>query len=451
MNILIIGNGFDLAHGMKTKYSDFLETLYFYNLKGKLSESILEEKEIEKINTSKECSKKIEELNERINKIFLKEDISASKVAKEMLREKNKILRSIEKLEEVKKYYEKVSIDKISKIEKLEEIKDDISNNVWCNYLYDIYNKNQMRGENWIDFEKEIRDIIEIIDKHENNLKNNIILSKIEKLIEDEIMDREKLKKVYNFIDYYLLLHTITKGEKENYDISNINFSYYLRRDTLQIFLKKIYDDLNKFINYLEIYLLELEKDTFNLRSKDIQNLKIDKVLCFNYTHTFSKLYDKENKKEICYIHGEIEENREAKFNNMVLGIDEYYDDERKNTNTNFNIFKKFTQRIIKKTDLKYRDWLEYMDKENHAYAKGYGYFIHNIYVFGHSLDITDKDILKDFIDKEYVLTTIYYYDKQQQTQQVANLVKLLGQDKFLRMFKEKRIEFKEQSEIVKI
>ena len=25
MNILILGNGFDLAHGLKTKYSDFLE------------------------------------------------------------------------------------------------------------------------------------------------------------------------------------------------------------------------------------------------------------------------------------------------------------------------------------------------------------------------------------------------------------------------------------------
>lgn len=27
MNILVIGNGFDLAHGLPTKYSDFLEFL----------------------------------------------------------------------------------------------------------------------------------------------------------------------------------------------------------------------------------------------------------------------------------------------------------------------------------------------------------------------------------------------------------------------------------------
>ena len=33
MNILILGNGFDIAHGLKTKYSDFLdycETKYKY-------------------------------------------------------------------------------------------------------------------------------------------------------------------------------------------------------------------------------------------------------------------------------------------------------------------------------------------------------------------------------------------------------------------------------------
>lgn len=35
MNILVIGNGFDLAHGLPTKYGDFLEwivdELYFYD------------------------------------------------------------------------------------------------------------------------------------------------------------------------------------------------------------------------------------------------------------------------------------------------------------------------------------------------------------------------------------------------------------------------------------
>lgn len=28
MNILVVGNGFDLAHGLPTKYGDFLEFIY---------------------------------------------------------------------------------------------------------------------------------------------------------------------------------------------------------------------------------------------------------------------------------------------------------------------------------------------------------------------------------------------------------------------------------------
>ena len=30
MNILVVGNGFDLAHGLPTKYSDFLDFITLY-------------------------------------------------------------------------------------------------------------------------------------------------------------------------------------------------------------------------------------------------------------------------------------------------------------------------------------------------------------------------------------------------------------------------------------
>ena len=59
---------------------------------------------------------------------------------------------------------------------------------------------------------------------------------------------------------------------------------------------------------------------------------------------------------------------------------------------------------------------------------------LYRLHIFGHSLDITDKDVIKDLIDREGVKTTIFYYDKQQQTQQIANLVKMLGQNKFIDM-----------------
>lgn len=37
----------------------------------------------------------------------------------------------------------------------------------------------------------------------------------------------------------------------------------------------------------------------------------------------------------------------------------------------------------------------------------------HNLYIFGHSLDITDADILRDLILNDNVYNTINYHDKQ--------------------------------------
>lgn len=63
----------------------------------------------------------------------------------------------------------------------------------------------------------------------------------------------------------------------------------------------------------------------------------------------------------------------------------------------------------------------------------------------------TDKDILKDLIDREGVKTTIFYHDKQQQTQQIANLVKMLGQEHFIKMINSvpQQITFVQQQELI--
>ena len=53
----------------------------------------------------------------------------------------------------------------------------------------------------------------------------------------------------------------------------------------------------------------------------------------------------------------------------------------------------------------------------------------HNIYIFGHSLDVTDKDILKELIMLPRTTTTIYYYNDEAYKQYIVNLVKLIGQD----------------------
>lgn len=51
------------------------------------------------------------------------------------------------------------------------------------------------------------------------------------------------------------------------------------------------------------------------------------------------------------------------------------------------------------------------------------------MYIFGHSLDVTDGDILRDLINHRGMNTVIYYKNKKKLEQQITNLVKVLGSD----------------------
>lgn len=56
---------------------------------------------------------------------------------------------------------------------------------------------------------------------------------------------------------------------------------------------------------------------------------------------------------------------------NMVLGINEYYKDTSDcNSHTNYNIYKKFTQRVINETGFQSREWLHTMNVFEAAYKR---------------------------------------------------------------------------------
>ena len=108
----------------------------------------------------------------------------------------------------------------------------------------------------------------------------------------------------------------------------------------------------------------------------------------------------------------------------MVLGIDEYLEDEDKDKNIEFIQFKKFFQRIYKRTGCKYVDWVSsngkrYVDEQ----------FEIEIYICGHSLDTTDNDVLSEIINYNRSRIKIYYLNKQVMGKQITNLVKMIGQD----------------------
>lgn len=289
-----------------------------------------------------------------------------------------------------------------------------IIDNVWLEYFIALYRKGKLCGINWIDFEKEISHILKIFDEQDSNIYNPVVNLQ-------EINDDEKMVLFYNL---YARRIGSTDGVQE------------VHKQTYARLIENLYTDLDRMIRAFEIYLLEkVEVINVECISSDIQNIKANKILTFNYTKLYERRYANE-KCEIHHIHGVVQENPDE--NNMVLGVDEYWEEPDCSNHTNYNIFKKFTQRILKETGFDYRNWIEQSKKSyiQHTQTRNRTTWndmgITDVYVFGHSLDITDEDILREFFVENCFRVHIYYKDKQKQATLIANLIKMIGESEFI-------------------
>lgn len=404
MNILVIGNGFDLAHGLPTGYQDFLAfckmliAVYSTN----------ENKDADEVWQALDINLKSGDNTRRLQFKF-----------QELFSQSTK---------EGKKYKTKTIYD---------ELYDEIENNFWIQYFLQNV---KYQKENWIDFESEISSVIQDIDADME--KNNLQL-------DDNVIIESN-----SYVERFF--HTRLAG-------GALDFGQGIDIITFKEIRDILYKDLNRLIRAFEIYLLEyVEKIETEKKSPQIQMLGIDHVLSFNYTHTYEKYYRKSGI-TYDYIHGETKNDSTLETNNIVLGIDEYLPKKKRNKKIDFITFKKYYQRIYKETGNKYKNWVyeikesgrEIENKLRSSYPIQIPYVKfpcrHHLYIFGHSLDVTDKDILRDLILNDNVSTTIYYHNKEVMGQQIANMVKLIGQDELIRRTGggTKTIEFKQQQDMV--
>ena len=364
MNILVIGNGFDIAHGLPTKYGNFLEFAKFmedFSSKGSNTNAI-------------SCN---------INSF-------SNSGAKEVF-------------EKAKEYGWNPRF---------------VNSNLWASYFDQKSRKNQ--NSRWVDFEAEISEKIQFFEKWLTYERKNEGLNKNSGSYSAEDKDKE---------NYYL---SELKGLLGPNRVSLFNY---------KAVVKKWEDDLNEFILHLEKYL-ELVMHFVNLDKKleFIASGSYDNILSFNYTDTYERIY--RNKTKACnfhYIHGKINNEYVAgvKVNNMVLGIEEYLTDDEKNRNKEFIWFKKYFQRIYKKTGNNYKMWLATKTRQ-----KNY------ITIIGHSLALTDKDIFRELIMNQNISkTTIYYFDEKSYRDQIANLVEIIGQDTLIEKVNNESLVFIEQPE----
>lgn len=339
-NLLIIGNGFDLEHDLKTHYTDFFDTI----------------------------NNNVSSKNEIIlNNNYLIED--------------NHLLL----------------------------------------YLLEEYKQNKLQGNNWIDIETELKKIITLIEEiRTNNFIDNITYYKGEN--EYTIINKIQSKSSHYFKNSLSPFISGTFG---------VNFYKYIK-EKYDTSIKTLEKDLNELTDMLRDYLLE--QDISNLtKTKDISDIdyKITHVLSFNYTDTFRQLYSDIDDDKIDFIHGSLNKN------NLVLGINETLTEDTANKIVDTVYFKKYFQRIYKKTDYKYIDWLDHVNFDT-------------VYIHGHSLDESDKEILEKIINsvlkKDTSTVKIFYYDEKHYRQEVTNLIKVLGKDVFQKYYFQNRIIFIKQT-----
>lgn len=350
MTILVIGNGFDLAHHLPTQYSDFLDFV----------------------------------------KAFINPHSSDNMKLITSIKESNASLYS--------------------------EIKDLIEDNVLLNYFLSIYEEKCQKGENgWIDFESEISLVVRKLDEAKQYIASQVKGPE----------DYAKLDKgIYQYLKYFI-------SEKKDFDTSNVDYAFQpLYFDNKA---NCIFDSLNRLTRLLEIYLYEcVEKTKCEYRILDLDGINVDYVLSFNYTDTYRKYYDSNDRAQYCYIHGKVKESN-LETCNLILGIDEYLPTERIDLDNDFVWFKKFYQRIYKGTGSEYWDWIANYERFNGLYKKTNLDHL-DLYIYGHSLDVTDKDVLSRLILIENSTTHIFYYSRDAYAKQISNLVKIVGEDNLIRM-----------------
>lgn len=357
----MIGNGFDLEHGLPTKYTDFLKFIKDFNQAYYSPHNTTALQEFENIYFS----------------AAFRSGICPS--------DHETLINALRKL---------------------------IYGNLWINYFIKVHDEHLFLKENWIDFESEISSVVQAMDR----------------LI--KYYAGYKLTGVEDTALYHLCMETLTKFvDKES-----------LKIDKIKSNIKPMIFDLNRLICALEIYIAYyINHMNIQYYNPDIFYNAFDKIISFNYSHTYWRLYTTiHNGANYHFVHGYTRsdlrflENLEKSpnilenymsGNNMVLGIDEYLPDDRKDKETAFLPFKKYYQRIYKNTTNNYKNWLKEIDAKPEFHKRN------TLYIFGHSLDVTDGDILRDLINHKGINTVIYYKNKKQLEQQITNLVKVLGSD----------------------
>lgn len=403
MDVFMIGNGFDLHYCLPTTYTCFLRTVE------SISERLAKGERI----TS-------------VAQVFGDSDLYNSDRA-------------------LKRCYDTYSADYNAELDpdQIGELFGRAEQNLWFSYLLHSFDP----GKGWIDFEQEIRQVIQTISIAVNSFyregeiyihvddedsKTAHILAQFPFFYDENLIDGiydSRTVTFYPVLQKYLLEEPIGSGE--------------VHIDKTQI-ASDLYNELRTMAGMLSAYLrLFVDKPVENLAKHgkvklddllQLQDWSESQIVSFNYTHTMQRLYHNGRALQtiIHYIHGELTDGNEA---GIVLGFDADELDELGNVDVTFVQFKKYFQRVFYRTDLSYISFLDMMDRRKQTFD-----YI-TLRVIGHSLDFTDREIIRDcFLGAGRII--IYFHNNTALTDYIRNLVKIFGKREFDRLRTQKNLVF---------
>ena len=366
--ILIIGNGFDLYHGLPTRYTDFL---FWVNHWDQF------EKQVNKESTTEADEPEAWDIR---------------------LGDKNTLIE--ESIVDIAKNYKSYDADEFSKLSRI------IKHNVWIGYFNEIIKKN----DRWIDFENEISKVLKIIESVFDEFEDSHVGSWFPKYCSDAFWESV----VKRFCNY---------GGEQRLPIEMINDIYasdIINSGIEDDVLHHLIESLNDLIYVLRFYLMNIVANfKTKVYSEQVRALGRIKVLSFNYTNLIRNIYGLHKVDESHHVHGSLEDN------NMVLGVgDDVFD------GLDFVYFQKYFQRIQKKTGNDYRGWVPSYEKTFDGYNSELYIFGHSLDPVDKSVlnyFIENKNITKIHIyyynEKAYeelVINLIKLIDKEPAIEQVA-------------------------------
>lgn len=444
MNILIVGNGFDLSHYLPTKYDHFMVAMGaiegWDEDKGEMGFDDL-----------------FGSLYEKENYFF-------------------KYTKAMYQTDDIK-----ISVNQIK------ELKTNLKENVWYQYFSDHVKE----IKTWIDFEKKIEEalvliiyglsIIEHKYSETGTIDYNAFISGNDKGYSFSQIKFNTLSCLGMFIRniHYgnyaanAMRKDIRLGNLcENFFVSKDNPLYGFSNEKYFLFINK---ELEFFIGIFNFYLINIVDNLEILKQIDNKSLnQFDKIYSFNYTHTYLRFYNLDA--DLDFLHGSCGEKQ-----NIVLGVSDIKNDNLKDKN--IYGFVKYHQKLLKNTQYIFLN--EYIESKKNIFKKIsrcelfltgtsiesiHGQYKEkelknlerelilniNITIWGHSLDSSDESYIKeifsfnDNIDQNFRVL-IYYFDHQSKFNLLANLLYILGKDKVEKWMKNKWLRFEKNPNVVEI